>query len=225
MFSLVKLDGFFRRVIERKAMAGGSNVDVIVGFRERRSNSSKSPGPGWRLAPGASRVWLKREPRSETRFVKDDEVIETADWPVGIEKHGFTVDQYEAILKPSIDAGVEASGAIGKRKAPILKIETVEAAIKEAGLAMPSADEFISMVESIWDRHHRVKPRAATSGSAIVTGRKPKTAADKKAEAEAVQLADEAEAARLAKEAETEAEVARLAKEAEAAQLASGSDS
>lgn len=190
-FQLIKIDGFFRRVTERSSEAGGSRVQVIVGFRERRSGSSKSPGPGWRQVPGEKRSWMKREPRTEERFIQNEDIIESTEWPTGIEEHGFKAGQYESILKPSIDAGVEAAGAIGKRMMPEIKIETLETAIKEDGLAMPTAEEFAVMVKALWERDHKPKPRATISGSAAVTGRRPQTDAEKRAYAETARLADE----------------------------------
>jgi hypothetical protein len=190
MFLLIKVDGLFRRVLNRSAMAGGSSVEVVVGFRERRSGSASSPGPGWRRVVGESRSWMKREPRTEERFVKDNEVMEVSDWPTGIKEHGFTNEHYEAILMPSITAGVEATGAIGLRKCPDVKVGTLEVAIKEAGLAMPTDEEFTALVESLWTRTYKPAKKPPTLSNLITGGLRKKIetpVVDQKAEAPKVE--------------------------------------
>ncbi len=171
MIELVLVDGRYRRVISKEPNADGFNATLVVGFREKNSSSAKSPGPGWRPVVGKPRSWFKREPRTETRFLRNDDFLSLEDWPIGMEKHGAKTSSYAEILTSVIASGVESSGAMGLRKPPELRVETVEGPIKDAGLPMPTEDEFVAVVLAIWEQNHRPTKRAPVTGSPVVVGR------------------------------------------------------
>lgn len=170
MTETIVIDGRIRRVISKTKRADGLVlIEVVTGFRLKQSASGRHPGAGWYPVPGQSRLWTKSEPRVEEIAVEPHRVITAEDWPVGSKKHEFTSDDYAEIVKPVVTVAVEAAGAIGLRQVPALAMATCEKQIKDAGLAMPTVEEFDAIVDIVWRDAYQQKPR--TQAPASITGR------------------------------------------------------
>jgi hypothetical protein len=147
----VRIDGRIRLVnAEVGRSAGHVDVEIVAGSREVKGVAGKAPGPGWRKDPSRPRGWIKTTSVVEVVTVLASQIFESEDWPSGLRRNKFTVDELAEAVKSVVERGTHASGSLGKRQAPCLTLNSVEAQIKGAGLAMPTEEELKEAVELAW---------------------------------------------------------------------------
>jgi hypothetical protein len=152
-------------------------VDLQTGSRELRATSGKRPGPGWRPHPsGDNRRWVSSVPIvEEGRIINRTDMIGD-EWPTGILKNGANLADLNRIMEPVVKRAMEALGVSAVRTIPEIKVSAILKAIQDAGLPIPTDDEFKSVLHECWEEtrpNRRGRSASPSDGRTIIPPTKP----------------------------------------------------
>lgn len=140
---------------------------VITGNRERFCSATRSPGSGWKTVVGVKNRWVKREPITEAMAIEADRVVHSEEWPVGVTEFNFDVSHYLPIVKASVAVAMSINPRASKRDPPVIELASVQQAMKDAGLAIPTKEEFDLVIYAAWDVFGKPKGRNSIDTKAI----------------------------------------------------------